>query len=196
MMGGREIRKATLGRIAVAVLCLGAAILIIAILRHSDSNEDVNSKVFAAAILFVFFSLSSIPGFRLIERQPQLTAFGGLTIGLSVAAYFVGLESFLSNGPFVFATGHVAVWKLALVAVAASQASMLLSFKRDDDSRLVDMAVLGSMIALTLLAVLTIVEISEPGTDIGRRTWAAVSVFYLLGALLPPCLRLAEAEEP
>ena len=50
-MGGLEIRKATLGRIAVAVLCLGAAILIIAILRHSDSNEDVNSKVFAAAVL-------------------------------------------------------------------------------------------------------------------------------------------------
>src|SRR4249919_2250351 len=131
-MEGGGIQRATLGRIAAALLGVGAAILIIAILRHSDSNEDVNSKVFAALILFVFFSLSALPGFLLIERQPRLTGLAVLTIGLSVAAYFVGLESFLSNGPFVFATGHVAVWKLALVAVAASQASMLLSFRRDD----------------------------------------------------------------
>jgi uncharacterized membrane protein len=194
-MGGQEIRKATLGRIAVAALGLGAAVLVITILSHSDSNEDVNSKVFAAVILFVLFSLSSLPGFRLIERQPQLTGFGALTIGLSAAAYFVALEAFLSNGPFVF-VGHVAVWTLAIVALAASQASMLLSFRRGDDSRRIDAVLLGSIIALALLAVLAIVEISEPGTEIGRRTWAVVSVLYLLGALLPPCLRLAEAEKP
>jgi hypothetical protein len=88
------------------------------------------------------------------------------------------------------------VWTLAIVAVAASQASMLLSFRLGDDSRRVDAAVLGSMIALALLAALAIVEISGPGTEIGRRTWAAVAVLYLLGALLPPCLRLAEAESP
>ena len=193
-MDGREIRKATLGRIAVAALGLGAAVLVVTILNHSDSNEDVNSKVFAAVILFVFFSLSALPGFRLIERRPELTAFGGLTIGLSVAAFFVGLEAFISNGPFVLA-GQSAVWTLAIVAVAAGQASMLLSFRRDDDSQRVDAAVVGSMIALALLAALAIIEISKPGTEIGRRTWAAVAAFYLLGALLPPCLRLAEAEE-
>jgi len=195
-MGGQEIRRATLGRIGVAALGLGAAVLIVTILGHSDSNEDVNSKVFPAVILFVLFSLSSLPGFRLIERQPQLTGLGGLTIGLSVAAYIVALEAFLSNGPFVFLAGHSAVLTLAIVAVAAGQASLLLSFKRDDDGPLVDAAVLGSMIVLMLLAVLVIVEISEPGTQIGRKTWAVVSVLYLLGALLPPCLRLVEAEEP
>jgi hypothetical protein len=195
-MGGREIRKATLGRIAVAALGLGAAVLIVKILGHSDSNEDVNSKVFAAVILFVLFSLSSLPGFRLIERQPQLTGLGGLTIGLSVAAYFVALEAFLSNGPFAFVGGHSAVWTLAIVAVATSQASMLLSFRRDDDSRRIDAVLLGSMLVLALLAALVIVEISEPGTEIGRRTWAVVSVLYLLAALLPPFLRLIEAEEP
>jgi hypothetical protein len=195
-MGSQEIRKATLGRIAVAALGLGAAVLIVTILGHSDSNEDVNSKVFAAVILFVFFSLSSLPGFRLIERQPQLTGFGTLTIGLSAAAYFVALEAFLSNGPFVFLAGHSAVWTLAIVAVAAGQASLLLSFRRDYDSRRIDLVLLGSIIALALLAALAIVELSEPGTEIGRRTWAVVSVLYLLGALLPPFLRLVEAEEP
>ncbi len=191
-----EIRKATLGRAAVAVLGVGAAVLIVIVLGHSATNEDVNSKVFAAVLLFVIFSLSSLPGFRLIDRQPHLTGLGALTIGLSVAAYLVALEAFLSNGPFAFVGGHTAVFSLAIVALATSQASMLLSFKRDDDGPMVNATVLGSMIALALLAALAVVEISEPGTDIGRRTWGVVSILYLLGALLPPFLRLIEAESP
>jgi hypothetical protein len=183
----------TLARIVIWGLSLGAAILIVLILRHSGSNEDVNSKVFAAVILFVFFSLSSLAGLLLIERQPHLTVFGGMTIGLSVAAYFVALDAFVSDGPFT--TGHVSVLTLAIVALAASQASMLLSFRRDDDSPLVDAVVLGSIVALALLAVLVIVEVSNPGTAIGRKTLAVVSVLYLLGALLPPCLRWSRAEE-
>jgi len=191
-MGGREIQKETLARVVVAVLMLGAAILIITILRHSDSNEDVNSKVFAALILFVFFSLSALPGFFLIKRRPRLTGLGVLTIGLSAAAYFVALDTFISHS--VFVGGDAAVWKLAIIAVVASQASMLLSFRDDSDTRRIDAVVLGSMLALALLAVLVIIEISEPGTEIGRKTWAVISVLYLFGALLPPFLRLAEAE--
>jgi hypothetical protein len=83
---------------------------------------------------------------------------------------------------------------LAIVALAAGQASMLLSFRREDDSPVVDAAVLGSIAALALLVILVIVEISSPGTDISRKTFAVVSVLYLLGALLPPCLRWEEAE--
>ncbi len=180
-------------RIAVWGLSLGAAILIILILGHSSTNEDVNSKVFAAVILFVLFSLSSLAGLRLIERQPHLTVFGGMTIGLSVAAYLVSLDAFFSDGPF--STGHVSVLALAILALTAGQASMLLSFRRDDDSPVVDAAVLGSIAALALLVILVIVEISSPGTDIGRKTFAVLSVLYLLGVLLPPCLRWAETEE-
>lgn len=184
---------APLARIAVWGLSLGAAILIILILGHSSTNEDVNSKVFAGIILFVLFSLSGLAGLRLIEHQPRLTAFGGMTIGLSVAAYLVALDAFFSAGPF--ATGHVSVLALAIVALTAGQASMLLSFRRDDDTPLVDAAVLGSIVALVLLVVLVIVEISSPGTDVGRKTFAVLSVLYLLGVLLPPCLRWTEAEE-
>jgi phosphatidylserine synthase len=180
-------------RIAIWGLSLGAALLIVLILGHSGSNEDVNSKVFAAVILFVLFSLSALAGFRLIERQPHLTVFGGMTIGLSVAAYFVALDAFFSSGPF--AQEHGSVLTLAIVALVAGQAAMLLSFRRDDDSPAVNAVVLGSIVALALLAVLVIVEISNPGTDIGRKTFAVVSVLYLLGALLPPCLRWEQAEE-
>jgi hypothetical protein len=182
-----------LARIAVWGLSLGAAILIILILGHSSTNEDVNSKVFAGVILFVLFSLSALAGLRLIERQPQLTAFGGMTIGLSVAAYLVALDSFFSDGPF--STGHVSVLALAIVALTAGQASMLLSFRRDDDTPVVDAVVLGSIVALALLVILVIVEISSPGTDIGRKTFAVVSVLYLLGVLLPPCLRWEQTEQ-
>jgi hypothetical protein len=182
-----------LARIAVWGLSLGAAILIVLILGHSGSNEDVNSKVFAAVILFVFFSLSFLAGLFLIERQPHLTVFGGMTIGLSVAAYVVALDTFLSSEPFP--TGHDSVLTLAIIALAAGQTSMLLSFRRVDDSPVVNAVVLGSIVALALLAILVIVEISHPGTDIGRKTFAIVSVLYLLGVLLPPCLRWAETEE-
>jgi hypothetical protein len=183
----------TLARIAVWGLSLGAAILIVLILGHSGSNEDVNSKVFAAVILFVLFSLSALAGLRLIERQPHLTAFGGMTIGLSVAAYLVALDTFFSSGPFP--VGHVSVLALAIVALTAGQASMLLSFRRDDDSPVVDAVVLGSIVALALLVILVIIEISSPGTDIGRKAFAVVSVLYLLGVLLPPCLRWEQAEQ-
>jgi hypothetical protein len=182
-----------LARIAVWGLSLGAAVLIVLILGHSATNEDVNSKVFAGIILFVLFSLCALAGLRLIERRPHLTVFGGMTIGLSVAAYLVALDAFFSDGPF--STGHVSVLALAIVALTAGQVSMLLSFRRDDDTPLVDAVVLGSIAALALLVILVIVEISSSGTDIGRKTFAVLSVLYLFGVLLPPCLRWAETEE-
>ncbi len=180
-------------RIAIWALGIGAAILIALIVGHSSTNDDLDGKVFAAIVLFVIFSLSSLPGLLLIERQPQLTAFGGMTIGLSAAAFFVVLDTFLSGDPST--TRHASVLTLAIVALAASQAAMLLSLRRDDDSPLVDAVVLGSLVVLAVLAVLVIIEISNAGQDIGHRTLAVLSVLYLLGALLPPCLRWAEVEE-
>ena len=172
-------------------LSLGAAVLIVLILGHSGTNEDVNSKVFAAVILFVLFSISSLPGLFLIERRPDLTVFGGMTIGLSIAAFFVALDTFLSGGVF---GRNVSIENLAIISLAGGQASMLLAFKRDDDSPLVEAMVRGSLLLLALLVILVIAEISSPGTDIGRKTFAIVSVLYLLGALLPPFLRWEEAE--
>lgn len=175
-----------LARIAIWALSLGAAILIALILGGS---EDLQGKVGEAAILFVLFSLNSLSGFLLIERRPELTHFGALAIGLSIAAYFVVLDSFFSSG----LSAHNSVWLLAIITFVIGQASMLLAFRRDEDSPLVNAVLTGSLIVLALLVVLSIIAIS--GTDIGPKVYATLAVLYLLGALLPPCLRWEDAEQ-
>jgi phosphatidylserine synthase len=178
-------------RIAIWALSIGAVVLLVLI--GNASSEDLEGKVFAAAILFVLFSLTSLAGFLLIDRQPQLTSLGGMTIGLSGAAYFVTLDAFLSNSGF--SSRHTSVGVLMVVVLVASQISMLLSFRREDDSPLVNATVLGSIAVLVLLAVLGIVDLSNPGSNIGPKAYSSLAVLYLLGALLPPCLRWEEAEQ-
>lgn len=180
-----------LARLVIWALGIGALILLLLI--GNAGSHDLEAKVFAAALLFVLFSFFSLAGVLLIERQPQLTFLGAMTIGLSVAAFFVILDAVLSNDGF--SSRHVSVGVLVVIVLVASQASMLLSFRRDDDSPLVNTTVLGSIAVLTLLAVLGIIDLANPGSDIGPKTYSSLAVLYLLGALLPPCLRWAETEE-
>lgn len=69
---------------------------------------------------------------------------------------------------------------------------MLLAFRRDEDSPLINAVLAGSLIVLALLVVLAIISIS--GGEIGNTAYATLAVLYLLGALLPPCLRWDEVE--
>lgn len=175
-----------LARIAVWGLSLGAVVLIALILGGSEGAQQ---KVGWAALLFLVFSLNSLPGLLLIQRRPELTVFGATALALSVATYFVLLDSLFSHGWFEL---HTAVGILLLLAVVPGQASMLLAFGRDEDSPLVNAVLAGSLAVLALVAVLGIVSIT--GTHIGDKVNATLAVLYLLGALLPPCLRWEEAE--
>jgi hypothetical protein len=182
-----------LARIAVWGLSLGAVLLIALILGGSD---DVQAKVGEASLLFVLFSINSLSGFLLIERRPELTLLGAATIGLSISAYFVILDSIFSHG--LISTGETgsssdAVWLLLVITLLTSQASMLLAFRRDEDSPLVSLALSVGLIALALLIALTI--LAAAGTNVGSKVSAVLAVLYLLGALLPPCLRWAGVEE-
>jgi hypothetical protein len=181
-----------LARIAVWGLSLGATVLIVLILGGS---EDVQAKVGEASLLFVLFSINSLGGFLLIERRPELTLLGAATIGFSLAAYFVILDSIFSHG--LISTGETgsssdAVWLLLVITLLTSQASMLLAFRRDEDSPLVNLALSVGLIALALLTALAI--LAAAGTNVGSKVYAVLAVLYLLGALLPPCLRWEEAE--
>jgi hypothetical protein len=187
-MGDGGDQTTALARIAVAVLGLAAVVLIFSILGDSE-GASLNSKVLSAVISFVPFSLIALAGFRLIERKPQLILLGLLTIILSAAAYFVLLDAFWSNG---FEGRHVARGTLLIIVLAAGQASMLLSFGRDDDSPLVNGVLLGTLSVLGLLSLLAVVEISDPGQDVDSKLFAILSVLYLLGILLRPLLRQAE----
>jgi hypothetical protein len=182
-----------LARIVAWGLSLGAAILIVLILGGS---EDVQAKVGEASLLFLLFSINSLAGFLLIKRRPELTLLGGAAIGLSVAAYFVILDSIFSHD--LISTSETgsssdAVGLLFVITLLTSQASMLLAFRRDEDSPLVNLTLSVGLIALALLTALTI--LATTGTDVGAKVYAVLAVLYLLGALLPPCLRWAEVEE-
>jgi hypothetical protein len=176
----------TLARSAIWTLSIGAVVLILLILGGSHGAQE---KVGWATLLFFIFSLNSLPGLLLIQRRPELTPFGATALALSVATYFVLLDSLFSHGWFEL---HTAVGILLLLAVLAGQASMLLAFGRDEDSPLVNAVLAGSLAVLALVAVLGIVSIT--GTHIGDKVDAILAVLYLLGALLPPCLRWEEAE--
>lgn len=176
----------TLARIVIWALCLGAFVVILLILGGSEATQQ---KVGWATLLFVIFSLNSLPGLLLIQRRPELTPFGATALALSVAAYFVLLGSIFSHGWFEV---HTSVGILLLLAVVAGQASMLLAFGQDEDSPLVNATLVGSLIVLALLVVLGIVSIT--GTKIGDKVYGTLAVLYLLSALLPPCLRWEETE--
>jgi hypothetical protein len=173
-------------RIAIWALSIGAVVLILLILGGSEGTE---AKVGWAALLFVIFSLNSLPGFLLIQRRPELTLFGAAALALSVAAYFVLLVSFFSHDWFDV---HTSVGILLFLAITSGQASMLLAFGRDDDSPLVNAVLAGSLIVLALVAILGIISIT--GTHIGDKVAGVLMVLYLLSALLPPCLRWEETE--
>jgi hypothetical protein len=177
-------------RVAIWALCIGAASLLVLILGGS---EDAQGKIGEATLLFVIFSLNSLAGFLLIQRRPELTSFGALAIGLSVAAYFVVLDNLFAHGLIrTDGGGSNSIWLLVVIALIVSQASMLLAFRRDEDSPLTNAVLAGSLVVLTLFVVLTIIAIS--GTAIGTKVYASLAVLYLLSALLPPCLRWEETE--
>ncbi len=176
----------TPARIAIWALSIGAVVLILLILGGSEGTQQ---KVGWATLLFVVFSLNSLPGFLLIQRRPEMALFGATALMLSVAAYFVLLASFFSHGWFEI---HTAVGILLLLTVVAGQASMLLAFGRDYDSPLVNAVLAGSLIVLALVAILGIVSIT--GTHIGDKVAGVLMALYLLSALLPPCLRWEETE--
>ena len=177
----------TPARIAIWTLSIGAVVLIFLILGGSEGTQE---KVGWATLLFLVFSLNSLPGLLLIQRRPGLTPFGATALALSVATYFVLLDSFFSHGWFEV---HTAVGILLLLAVVAGQASMLLAFGRDEDSPPVNAVLAGSLAVLALVVVLGVVSIT--GTHVGDKVYGTLAVLYLLGVLLPPCLRWAETED-
>jgi hypothetical protein len=183
------LRQVPFARLAIWALCIGAVVALALILGGS---EDAQGKVGEATLLFVLFSLNSLPGFLLIERQPELTVFGALSIGLSVAAYFVVLDSLFAHGLLGTGGDSYSIYLLVVITLSVSQASMLLAFRRDEDSPLINAVLAGSLVVLTLLVVLSIIAVS--GTAIGSKVYASLAVLYLLTALLPPCLRWEETE--
>jgi hypothetical protein len=173
-------------RVAVVLLCVGAALLILIILNGSRLNATAG-RALLTAVAFAFFSITSAAGLRLARHPHPLFLLGYLTIGISLVA-FVVTSTVIWSHDASGDQGRIAI-SLTIVALGSGQISQLLFSARPEDSDAVAWVRAGVIAAIVALCAMTIVEISSPGQDVGARPIGVVAVLYLLGCLLLPLLR-------
>ena len=78
MAEGGNLRS--LARIAIVLLCIGAAVLLVAILRSDRFDNEAYGKALESAVFLSFICLPVAAGANLIARQPGIAPFGYLTI--------------------------------------------------------------------------------------------------------------------
>lgn len=169
-------------------LSVAAAIAILALMTHSFDRTD--ARLIATSLGFSVFSAIGAAGTP-ARRQPKLAALGVLTTGAA------GLS---------FASLEVALWiqtadwawrafgTLALLTLAASHASLVLSARRTTDSalnaNLTVISVLTSSADATLAAI-AVVGLVHHVTSSEIRLTAVLVITMLLSTALPPILRRA-----
>jgi catechol 2,3-dioxygenase-like lactoylglutathione lyase family enzyme len=165
------------------VLCAAAFVLILIILSGNEL-DDTSGQAIGTAVAVAFLSLTAVAGSHLTLRQPQLSLFGYLTVGVSALALLITVVAIWSG----FESDN---WKPAIycliVAFACGHTSVLLS-SQETDGR-IGLVRMGTVAALWLLAVMAIVEISSPGNDVDPQGFGVLAVLYALGTVVLPLLR-------
>ena len=180
------MRQEAVVRLAIAVLC-GAALVLIVVIASGSEIDDTGGRAIGTAAGVAFFSLTGVAGTNLAARRPRLLPIGYLTIAVSGLALLIFVFS-LWAGELGDDNWRPAVYT-GILAFALGHTSVLLAGADDGEPeavRAVRMATLG---ALGLLVALVFVEIAEPGRDVGVQPIAVVAVLYLLGVLLIPLLQ-------
>ncbi len=170
-------------KFGIGLLCAAAFVLILIILSGSEL-DDTSGKAIGTAVAVAFLSLTAVAGSHLTFRQPQLSLFGYLTVGVSGLALLVTVAAIWSG----FESDN---WKPAIycliVAFACGHTSVLLAGPESDDT--VRLVRIGTLAALWLLVVMAIVEISSPGNDVDPQGFGVLAVLYALGTVVLPLLR-------
>lgn len=186
-MAGDE-NLGSLLRICIALLCVGAAVLIGVILT-SDPLDEESGKALASAVVLAFLFLVAAAGANLVERQPGIATIGYLTIAVAAAAfaittYLVWKDFFMSSS----GTAHWA-WYALIGAFALGNTSALLAGHDDADADSVKLVRLGTVVVLWALVITVIAEIRVSGHDVNPQQMGVTAVLYGLGVLLLPLLR-------
>lgn len=184
--GGGSDRVRAVVRILIAVLC-GAALLLIVLILSGSRLDDTAGRAIWTAVALAFFSLTAVAGSNLANHRPGLALFGYTTVALSALA-FMGILGAIWASDLSSDTGR-AVGDAVVLAIASGHASLLLASASGGDSEAVRLTRTGTLLAMGLLSLLAIIEISSPGEDIGPKPIAVVAVLYVLGAILLPLLR-------
>ncbi len=176
----------------IAALCVAALLLIVTILNGSGLNQTAGRSI-GTAVAFSFFGLTGVSGLFLLERRPGLGAVALPTVALSAIAFV--LISVAIWSPQHEHGWHAAVYA-GILAAATSQASLLLATARPTEVESIRLVRAGTILAVGLLAALTIVAISSPGRDVGAKPIGVVAVLYLLGNILLPLMRRSGVDRP
>jgi tellurite resistance protein TehA-like permease len=170
-------------KFGIGLLCAAAFVLILIVLSGSEL-DDTSGKAIGTAVAVAFLSLTAVAGSHLNLRQPQLSLFGYLTVGISGLALLITIVAIWSG----FESDN---WKPAIycliVAFACGHSSVLLS-TAETDSR-ISLVRAGTIAALWLLVLMAIVEISSSGSDVDPQGFGVVAILYALGTVVLPLLR-------
>jgi len=90
MAEGGNLRS--IARIAIVLLCIGAAVLLVAILRADRFDNEAYGKALESAVFLSFICLPVAAGANLIARQPGIAPFGYLTILVGAVALLLSAD--------------------------------------------------------------------------------------------------------
>lgn len=194
-----DVRDATvrqrLALLGIVLAVAGAIWGVVEVAGSSDTygSYTVLSKLLPTVVAAVLFSLVIGSGVRLAERQKSLAPVGFLTVLLGLIAFAAAVRQSFWHGLSGDPNLAESLW---IAAIASGQISLLLSWpRRGDRGPAMATAVLGSL-ATTALAVATVVEIANQGSDVSRELVGILMVAYLLGLVLVPLVDLATRREP
>ncbi len=195
MAAGGNLRS--LARIAIALLCAGAAAALVTILTADRFDDPTTGKALASAVFVAFLSLPVGAGANLVARQPGLAPFGYLTILVGVVALLLSADLIWIRGLSIesgVTTLERWTWYLLIGSLTMGIASMLLSGHDDGDANSVKLVRGMTFFALFALFVAVIDEIRVRGQTVDPYLLGALSVFFVLGILVLPLLRILTAE--
>lgn len=192
MAGGDEQLKSLL-RIVIALLCLGAAILLVEIFTAKAFDSSDSAKAFETAVVVAFVSLAVGAGIHLIERQPGIAFVGYLTIAVGVIALLLTAHLIWRQSHFIeeVTTAERWAWYTLIGTIALGLVSMLLAGHDDLDADSVKLVRGMTVFALFGLFCAVIAEVSVSGQHVNHELLGALSVFYVLGSLVLPLLSRA-----
>ncbi len=180
-------RRAVLLGLA-AGLSVAAAIAIVAILTHSFDQTD--ARLIATSLGFSVFSALGAAGAP-ARRQPKLAALGVLTTGAAGLAFALLELAIWDKGT---TWGWRAFGVLAVLTLAASHASLVLSARRASDSpAITNLTVISVLTASVdaILALIAIVGLVHHISSSETRLAAVLVIMMLLSTALAPILRRA-----
>jgi catechol 2,3-dioxygenase-like lactoylglutathione lyase family enzyme len=172
-------------KVSIALLCAGAAILIVMIAGDSKFG-DSGYRAMATALVVVFFLLTAMAGAALARTRPELSWLGYLTVAASTAAT-------LGTAFAIWGHPHGGAGKLigitAVLAFAGAHSSLLFGPRYADQSDNVRLLRNATLAALAFLVVLVIYAIVAMGGGLNGQEIAVVTVLYALGAAVLPLAR-------